>query len=362
MNVCAAALPMVEMEQRNARRRRIRRGLCFLLVIGWPWVSIAQQGAPASVREFKLSTAQGPAYPLGKAGEIWGARIRERSAGRLAVTHIPGAALSQRDPGREFAALRDGGIDLAVGSTLLWSQQITQLNVFMLPWLAGDDTGLDALVGDAAMREILNGRLKRAGVVALEWTANGFLELAMRSAVHEPADLARARIRVPRSPLIDDTLAALGASPSTMTAAEARSAAAGGTLDGQLTSVAAYAAARSYADGFIHLLLWNAHADVLAFAVNDGVWTALTDEDRETVREAAKDAARVVSTMSRDLNGNSALMEVAKQGVGVNRLTPAGKAAYRRATQAVYDKWSAAIGPDLVGAAEAAIASARPGR
>ena len=39
--------------------------------------------------ELKLSTALGPAYAQGKAGERWAALIRERSAGRFAVRHYP---------------------------------------------------------------------------------------------------------------------------------------------------------------------------------------------------------------------------------------------------------------------------------
>ena len=344
------------MENANIRRGQIWHGLYLLIVAGWPFFCIAQQGMQAEVRELKLSTALGPAYPLGKAGEVWALRIRERSGGRIAARHVPGAGLSQRDPTRELAALKEGGIDLAVGTAQVWSQQITELNLFSLPWLARNEAALDALVGDASVREMLTQRLERSGVVAVEWAGNGFLELATRFAAHQPADLDGSRIRTVRSPLIEDTLIALHAAPATMTAAEARAAAASGMLDGQLTSIAAYAATRSYADGFVHLLLWEAHADALVFAVNQTVWNALTEVDRDAVREAAKDAARLASALGRELTGDSALAALATQGAVVHRLTPAGKAFYSQATEAVYKKWSAAIGADLVRAAEAAVA------
>jgi TRAP-type C4-dicarboxylate transport system substrate-binding protein len=82
----------------------------------------------------------------------------------------------------------------------------------------------------------------------------------------------------------------------------------------------------------------------------------LTEVDRDAVREAAKDAARMASALGRELSGDSALAVVATQGAEVHRLTPAGKAVYRQATEAVYKKWSAAIGADLVRTAEAAVA------
>src|SRR5450755_4398854 len=161
-------------------------------------------------QSLKLSTAQGPAYPLGKAGEIWAALIRERSGGRLTVTYYPGATLSSRDPAREFGALRAGSVDLAVGSTLAWSAQVPQLNVLALPWLVPDEPALESLI-DGDTRKRLSAILETDGVIAVAWAANGFIELASKAPVHAPADLAGLKVRAPASPLIEETLAALGA-------------------------------------------------------------------------------------------------------------------------------------------------------
>ena len=76
--------------------------------------AIAQSSTQARATEWKLSTALGPAYPQGRAGVIWAELIREQSGGRLNAKTFPGATLVQRDAAREFAALRDGAIDLAV--------------------------------------------------------------------------------------------------------------------------------------------------------------------------------------------------------------------------------------------------------
>ena len=90
-----------------ARRARTNSMLTsFGLALALPVAG--QPPSPARV-EWKLSTALGPAYPEGKAAAIWAALIAERSAGRLSATLFPGATLAQRDPAREFLALRDGG-------------------------------------------------------------------------------------------------------------------------------------------------------------------------------------------------------------------------------------------------------------
>jgi TRAP-type transport system periplasmic protein len=313
-------------------------------------VTGAQERASATAAPLKLSTARGPAYPLGKAGEVWGTLIRERSGERIAVTHYPGATLSGRDPSREFGALRDRATDLAVGSTLMWSVQVAQLNVLALPWLVNGADEMQALL-DGNLGKSLGAALESRGVVAVAWAENGFIELASTMPVHKPADLTGLRLRAQGSPLIEDTLAALGARASAMSAVDARKMLERGELDGEETSIAAYSAARLYAGPLSHLLLWQAHADVMVFAVNQALWNSWSEADRALVRDAAGEAARQARSMAQRLTGEAALAKLGAQAAVVNRLTPAGKDAFREATRAVYDRWTPIIGADLVDAA-----------
>ena len=77
---------------------------------------------------------------------------------------------------REFVALRDGAADLAVGSTLFWSAQVTELNVIGLPWIVADARALDALV--AALKEQLDAAIERGGAVPLAYAPLGPRALA----------------------------------------------------------------------------------------------------------------------------------------------------------------------------------------
>jgi TRAP-type C4-dicarboxylate transport system substrate-binding protein len=320
--------------------------------------ALGEQPKPAATMEWKLSTALGPAYAQGKAAEIWAALMRERSGGRLSVSLFPGATLAQRDPEREFAALRDGAIDLAVGSTTAWAVQVKELNVIALPWLVPDADALDALLhGDVAQR--LAASVQAAGVVPLAWASDGFRELASQRAIHAPADLNGLTLRVAPTPLLDDTLLAMGARPASMSAASALAAQSSGSLDGEETSVGAYRTSRLYTTGLTHFLVWGAHAEALLFAVNRSVWDSLSDADRDLVRGAAQDAAVQATAFARKQAGLAALTELTRQGVTVTRLTPAGKQRFRDATREVYARWAALAGEDLVHAAEAVVAAPR---
>jgi TRAP-type transport system periplasmic protein len=312
------------------------------------------QDRAASTSEIKLSTALGPAYAQGRAGEIWAALIRDRSAGRIAVKHFPGAVLVQRDATRELAALRDGAIDLAVGSSSVWSTQVPELNLLALPWLIPDEAALDTLLGGEVGAR-LTAFVEAAGVMPLLLAGDGFTALATRMPVHKPGDLSGLNIRAPASPLVADTLVALGAASSSMSLSDARVALGRGALDGQEVTVSSYAVSGLSAAGLTHLLLWDAHADALIFAVARVRWASWNEDDRELVRRAASDAAQQARTFAHRSNEPAALATLVRQGSIVTRLTPAGKDGFRNATQAVYARWAAVVGTDLVRAAEAAI-------
>ncbi len=328
-------------------------GMTLAVVVASARPASAQDAAAPT--ELKLSTALGPAYALGKAGEVWAALIRDRSAGRLAAKHFPGAALVQRDAVREYPALRDGSIDLAVGSTLVWSAQVPELNLVSLPWLVRDDAALDALLAGEVGRR-LSALLEASGVVPVAWMPNGFTALATHAAVRKPADMGGLKIRVQSSQLAIDLLLALGAQASAMGAADARAAFVSGALDGQEVSIAAYAASRLDTAGLTHLLLWDARADALVFVVNRSRWDAWGEADRALVRQAAQEAARETGAVARRAEDSATLAALARQGVNITRLTPAGKEAFRVAAQPVFEYWSSAVGSDLVRAAETVVA------
>jgi len=320
---------------------------------------LAAAGAPAQEQKdkpapWRLSAAVGPAFALGKAGERWAKLIAERSGGSVPVQFFPGAALASRDPAREFLALRDGAADLAVGSTLLWSVQVVELNAIGLPWLAPEDKDLAKLTSEA-VTERLAVAMERAGVVPLAFAVLGHRELATTGKVpRSPEDMAGIKVRLAATPFLTDFFVSLGAEPSAMTLADAQAALRTGTLNAQEGSLAAIAAAQLDTLGVKQLMLWGAVAECAVFAANKAAWEGWTAEQRAVARAAALEVARGLPALARAEN-DAALVELRKRGVTVTRLTATGRAAFAAAARGVYDKWAAVAGPDLVRAAEAAL-------
>jgi len=310
--------------------------------------------------EYKLSIVVGTTFPWGQGAEIWSNLVRERTEGRINIKVYPGTSLVQGDQTREFTAIRQGVIDMAVGSTINWSPQIRQLNLFSLPFLMPDYAAIDALVQGDVGKEIFK-LVEKAGVVPLAWGENGYRQLSnSKHAIANPADMKGLKLRVVGSPLYIDTFTAMGANPTQMSWADAQPALASGAVDGQENPLSIYTGSKLYNVGQKHLTLWNYVADPLIFVVNRDVWKSWSAKDQEIVRQAALDAGKqqiVIARKGVTPQDSSLLKEIEGHGVSVTSLTPAQHAEFVKVTKPVYDKWKKQIGEDLVNMAEKAIAA-----
>ena len=310
--------------------------------------------------EYRMSLVLGTAFPWGKGGELWANKVRERTNGRINIKLYPGVSLIQGDQTREFSALRQGVIDMAVGSTINWSPQVKQLNLFSLPFLMPDYAAADALTQGEVGKSLFQ-TLDKAGVVPLAWGENGYREISnSKKAIKSPEDLKGMKIRVVGSPLFLDTFTALGANPTQMSWADAQPAMASSAVDGQENPLSVYMAAKLYTVAQKHLTLWGYMNDPLIFVVNKDIWNSWTPADREIVKQAAIDAGKEQIAIARKgvIEADKPLLkEIASHGVTVTQLSPAEREAFVKATRPVVEKWKGQIGADLVNMAEKAIAA-----
>ena len=309
--------------------------------------------------EYRLSTVLGKPFPWGVGGDRWAELVKEKTNGRINIKMYPGTSLVNGDQTKEFTALRQGTIDMAGGSTINWSPQVKELNLFSLPFLMPDHKALDALTQGEVGKKLFD-LLATKDVVPLAWGENGFREISnSKRPIRTPADLKGLKIRVVGSPLYLDTFTALGANPTQMSWADAQPALSTGAVDGQENPLTIFVAAKLATLGQKNLTLWGYVADPLIFVVNKEVWASWSKEDQEAVRAAAVQAAAEEVALSRKgitADDDSLLNDIAAQGVEVVRLTPEQQKAFQTATQPVFDKWTKQIGPDLVKSAQAAIA------
>jgi tripartite ATP-independent transporter DctP family solute receptor len=345
-------------KKESVMRKLLALSLVLTVVLAWA----APQIAPAAdyKPEYKLSTVVAKPMPWGIAGERWAELVKEKTNGRINIKCYPGVSLVGGDQTKEYTAIRQEAIDMAIGSTINWSPQIKELNIFAMPFLMPDYKAIDALTGGEVGKEIFK-ILESKDTVPLAWGENGFRELSnSKKSIRKPEDLKGLKIRVVGSPLFLDTFTALGANPTTMSWADAVPALSSGAVDGQENPLTIFTVAKLHAAANQkYLTIWGYVADPLIFVVNKDVWKSWTPEDQKAVRAAAVQAAKENIDLARKglvPPDDATIKEVESLGVNVARLTDAEKAAFKKITKPVYDKWAKEIGPDLVKKAEEAVA------
>lgn len=338
--------------------------LSFALGAALAFVMAGGLAAPAAAQtlkaEYKISTVVGPPFPWGLAAQRWADLVKERSSGRIVMKVYPGSSLVGGDQTKEFTAMRQGVIDMAVGSTINWSPQVQELNLFSMPFLMPDYKAIDAITRSDVGKKLFE-IIASKDVVPLAWGENGFRELTnSKRAIRSPEDLKGLKIRVVGSPLFNDTFTALGANPTQMSWADAQPALSTGAVDGQENPLTIFTVAKLHTVGQKHVTLWHYVADPLIFAVSKEAYATFSPADQKIVNDAAIDAAKYNIELARKgvtPEDQSVLKDIGALGVEIVSLTPAQVEVFRTATKPIYDKWKARIGAELVTSAEKAVAS-----
>lgn len=340
---------------------KMRHRLLGLVAAAAAVCGLALPAAAAEYKsEYRLSIVLAPPTPWGQAARIWSDLVKERTQGRINIKLYPGVSLIQGDQTREFSALRQGVIDMAVGSTINWSPQVKELNLFSLPFLMPDYAAIDALTQGSVGKKIFQ-RLEQGGVVPLAWGENGYREVTnSKRAIKSPADLKGMKIRVVGSPIYSDIFSALGANPTQMSWADAQPALSSGAVDGQENPLFLFNVLKMQNVGQKFVTAWGYVADPLIFVVNKDIWNSWTPADQAIVRQAALDAGKQEIAIARKgltEADKPAFKDIAAMGVNVTFLTPEERAVFVKATRPVYDKWKNTVGAALVKEAEDAIAA-----
>jgi TRAP-type transport system periplasmic protein len=322
----------------------------------WPLVARAQYKP-----EFKMSVVVNQDTSWGRAAIRFADAVNYRTQGRIRITnYFEGRAFAGAQT-TEFQLLQQGVIDFAIGTTINWSPQVKELNLFALPFLFPSYSALDAVeAGDPGKR--LFKLIEQKGVIPIAWGENGFRELTnSKRPILRPEDFHGLNFRVVGIPIFIETFRALGANPVSMNFNEALEAFRLGKVDGQENPIALIVPYKLWA---VHkyVTVWHYAIDPTILAVNAKTWTSLSPEDRQILQEVGNVIMAEQKKEAREgLEDTMVAINILEKmyQMEVAHLSLDEVKAFRDKTAVVYDKWADEIGIDLVRSAESIVERAK---
>lgn len=338
------------------RRDLLKSTATGAAVLGFPTILKAQQQYRA---EYKMSTVVPPSFAWGKGGEIFANLVRERTNGRINIKQYPGASLVQGQQDREFAAMRQGIIDVLCGAPINWSGTVKECGIFAMPFLMPDHKAYDAVVASDAVQKDFFDIIRKAGAEPLAVGETGYRQLSnSKRPVRQPDDLKGLKIRMVASPMYLEIMSGMGANPTAMSWADAQPALASGAVDGQENPMELFMAAKIHTLGQKYVTKWNYSNDILLFAIANPVFQSWSPQDQKIVREAARDAAAQQIKIVRDIYAVD-VERVRALGVDVIVPTATEMDQWQIACRRPYARWKAQLGAPLVSKIEDVVARSR---
>ena len=325
-------------------------------------------------KEYKMQVTVGPKLYWGMGAVKFAELVKEKTNGQIIVKPYFGSALLKGAQLKSAQMVAKGVIDCAIESTINISPVIPEANIFHLPFFLNNFENLDKVKNGQAGKAVFDA-LRAKRLEPLAWAENGFRQLTnSKRAVKTPADLKGLRIRVVGNPLFIDTFRALGADPVNMNWGDAVAGFQQGVVDGQENPVGVLLPIQIY-QYHKYATLWNYLVDPLIIYWNQREWKAFPKEIQDGILEAAKEAGRWETALSRvGLDGDTSINilkdefnytpEIAdpigfmeSKGMVVDQLSDEEREAFIQATRPIYDKWVKDIGPDVYEKAKADMAN-----
>jgi tripartite ATP-independent transporter DctP family solute receptor len=268
---------------------RIRRwslpvALTLVLATG---IGTAAQVAAQTTLRINIAIAQNSHY--GVAIDTFAREVEKRTGGRYKVqTFYSGALGAERE---SVEGVQLGTLDLTLTSTGPLPNFVPEVAILDIPFLFRDYAHARAVLDGTIGQELL-AKFPPKGMVGLAWAENGFRHMTnSKHQVVQPDDLKGLKMRTMENPIHIEAYRQFGILPTPMAFSEVFTALQQGTVDGQENPLSVITSAKL--DQVQKYLSLTGHVYSPAiFLMNKAQWDKLSDADKQTFLEAAKEGVK----------------------------------------------------------------------
>ncbi len=305
--------------------------------------AVEEPGEPVTLRMGSPYFDQDRRYPYTPAVYHFQDRVDELSGGNVTIEVVYGVEDDEPysfQPDGEQQVVRsvaDGELDLAwAGTRVFDTLGVTTFQALHAPLLV-DSYELQAALLDSDIPDRMLDGLDEIGLVGLDLLAGGLRKpVGVEGHLLNPDDFAGITFDAYRSQVQADAVAALGATPTDVTAHERDSGEAAGEIQGHEHSLVVYTAHGSAPFAPYVAANVNLWPETTVLIANPDVLAGLTDRQAGWLREAAADAA-AASVGLHDVDDDLAVA-ACEQGARFAEASASDLDALRAAVEPVYDE------------------------
>ncbi len=301
-------------------------------------------GAAAQNRAFSFAYDQPPSTAYGIAGNIFDAKLKELSGGKMSINQFPGAQLGQEP--QMLQKMRAGDIDFVITSTANASTLAPQAGVFSLHFIFRDQAHLAKSLADpaiaAAFRDMVKDSVKGAQVLGL--LTMGLRNMYSKKEITSVADIKGQKVRVQATKTEDTHFPAYGAQIVHMPFGDVYTSLQTGVVNVAENGVNVYLANKHYEVAPV-LSMTEHEANNNCIWVSEKTWLSLTPEQQKWVQAAADEVSQKEPMLALQLEKDSG--EKLKK-LGVKVVEKVDKSGFIKAAGPIQDQLAAELGPHAV--------------
>jgi len=310
----------------------------------WAAASVVSAAHAQAARQFSFAYDQPPTTAYGIAGNIFDAKLKELSGGKLGINQFPGGQLGQEP--QMLQKLRAGDIDFVVTSTANASTLAPQAGVFSLHFLFRDQQHLAKALADPAIaaefRAMVKDQVQGAQVLGL--LTMGMRNMYSKQEVKSVDDMKGRKIRVQATKTEDTHFPAYGAQTVHMPFGDVYTSLQTGVVNVAENGVNVYLANKHYEVAPV-LSMTEHEANNNCIWISDKTWNSLTPEQQKWVQAAADEVAKTEPAMAMKLEKDSADK---LKTMGVKVVEGVDKSGFMKAAAPIQDQLAAELGPHAV--------------
>jgi TRAP-type transport system periplasmic protein len=289
-----------------------------------PWI----EGKPVTLKAGYNTVRQ---YPHARAIERFVNRVAERTGENLQIQTFPSEQAGNER--QMLDAIILGNLDIAKVSTGVISTVVPEFGVFDLPYVFRDLNHMMATIKSKVGQDLV-AKLEARNVKVLFWMEQGTRSFYTASKpVRTPSDLKGMKIRTIASPVMVDTINALGASATPMGFGDLYLGLKSGVVDGAENAPDAIWYAKHY-EVAKYFTITNHFRTPVVVVMNKAKFDALPPEYKEIIMVTAQETQDWAGTLYSQVS--AALMSSLKKA-GMT-IIDADEQAFRKAVEPVYAK------------------------